>query len=104
MEKIKNSDLILKLINSMNLLIHCINEIKEEEYKKYIDKDTEEFIKEITDANYDLINEISYLRNKNKIKNKKLLELNDLFYSLYKNLDNVKIKVIKKESKENGRK
>lgn len=104
MEKIKNSDLIYNLINSMNLLIHAINGIKEEEYKKYIDKDTEEFIHEIIEANYDLTNEIKYINNKNKIKNKDLLKLNDLFYSLYKNLDNVKIKVIKKESKENGRK
>lgn len=104
MEKIKNSDLIYNLINSMNLLIHAINGIKEEEYKKYIDKDTEEFIHEIINANYDLTNEIKYINNKNKIKNKELLKLNDLFYSLYKNLDNIKIKVIKKESKENGRK
>ena len=104
MEKIKNSDLIYNLINSMNLLIHAINSIKEEEYKKYIDKDTEEFIHEIIEANYDLTNEIKYINNKNKIKNKELLKLNDLLYSLYKNLDNVKIEVIKKESKENGRK
>ena len=104
MEKIKNSDLIYNLINSMNLLIHAINSIKEEEYKKYIDKDTEEFIHEIINANYDLTNEIKYINNKNKIKNKELLKLNDLVYSLYKNLDNVKIEVIKKESKENGRK
>lgn len=104
MEKIKNSDLIYNLINSMNLLIHAINGIKEEEYKKYIDKDTEEFIHEIINANYDLTNEIKYINNKNKIKNKELLKLNDLFYSLYKNLDNIKIKVIKKESKENDRK
>lgn len=96
MEKIKNSDLILKLINSMNLLIHAINGIKEEEYKKYIDKDTEEFIHEIIEANYDLTNEIKYINNKNKIKNKELLKLNDLLYSLYKNLDNIKIEVIKK--------
>lgn len=104
MEKIKNSDLIYNLINSMNLLIHAINDIAEEDYKKYIDKDTEEFIHEIIEANYDLTNEIKYLNNKNKITNKELLKLNDLFYSLYKNLDNNKIKVIKKESKENGRK
>lgn len=103
MEKIKNSDLIFKLINSMNLLIHVINDIKEEDYKKYIDKDTEEFIHEIIEANYDLTNEIKYINNKNKIKNKDLLKLNELLYSLYHNLDNVKIKVIKKESKENGR-
>ena len=79
MEKIKNSDLIYNLINSMNLLIHAINSIKEEEYKKYIDKDTEEFIHEIINANYDLTNEIKYINNKNKIKYKKLLKLNDLF-------------------------
>lgn len=104
MEKIKNSDLILKLINSMNLLIHAINDIAEEDYKKYIDKDTEEFIHEIIEANYDLTNEIKYLRNKNKVKDKDLLELNEMLHSLYKNLDNIKIKVIKKENKENGRK
>lgn len=104
MEKIKDNDLIYRLVNSMNLLIHVINNIKEEEYKKYIDKDTEEFIHEIIVANYDLTNEIKYLNNKNKITNKELLKLNDLFYSLYKNLDNIKIKVIKKESKENDRK
>lgn len=104
MEKIKNSGLIFKLISSMNLLIHVINIIKEEEYKKYIDKDTEEFIHEIIEANFDLTNEIQYLRNKDKVKDKDLLELNEMVYSLYKNLDNVKIKVIKKESKENGRK
>lgn len=50
----------------MNLLIHVINEIKEEDYKKYIDKDTEEFIHEIIEANYDLTNEIKYINNKNK--------------------------------------
>lgn len=66
MEKIKDSDLIFKLINSMNLLIHAINDIKEDDYKKYIDKDTEEFIHEIIEANYDLTNEINHLRNKNK--------------------------------------
>lgn len=96
MEKIKNSDLIYNLINSMNLLIHAINDIAEEDYKKYIDKDTEEFIHEIIEANYDLTNEIKYLRNKNKVKDKDLLELNEMLHSLYKNLDNIKIKVIKK--------
>lgn len=85
MEKIYDSDLIYRLVNSMNLLIHIINDIKEDDYKKYIDKDTEEFIEEIINANYDLANEI-------------MLKL------LYKNLDNIKVKVIKKESKENDRK
>ena len=95
MGKIKDSDLIYHLINSMNLLIHIIDNIKEEDYKKYIDKDTKEFIEEITDANYDLANEIM---------NIDLLEINEMINSLNKNLDNIKIKVIKKESKENGRK
>ena len=104
MEKIKDSDLIYSLINSMNLLIHIINDIKEEDYKKYIDKDTGEFIEALIDGNKDLTINLSYLRNKNNVKNKDLLKLNDLFFSLYHNLDNVKIKVIKKESKENGRK
>ena len=104
MEKIKDNNLIYRLVNSMNLLIKAINDIREEDYKKYIDKDTEEFIHEIIEANYDLTNEIKYINNKNKIKNKDLLKLNELFYSLYKNLDNFKIEVIKKEGKENGRK
>lgn len=104
MEKIKNSDLILNLINSMNLLIKVINDIAEEDYKKYIDKETEDFIIEITDANLDLTNEIRYLRNKDKVKDKNLLELNEMLYSLYKNLDNVKIEVIDKRRNENGRK
>lgn len=104
MEKIYDSDLICKLMNSMKLLFRLINDIKEEDYKKYIDKDTEEFIEAIIDLNMDLTINLSYLRNKNKVKDKDLLKLNDLVYSLYNNLDNVKIKVIKKESKENGRK
>lgn len=94
MEKIYDSDLIYRLVNSMNLLIHIINVIKEDDYKKYIDKDTEEFIEEIINANYDLANEIM---------NIDLHEINEMLKSLYKNLDNIKIKVIKKESKENGR-
>lgn len=104
MEKIKNSDLIFNLINSMNLLIKAINDIKEDDYKKYIDKETEDFIIEITDANLDLTNKIRYLRNKDKVKDKNLLELNEMLYSLYKNLDNVKIEVIDKRRNENGRK
>lgn len=96
MEKIKDNNLICNLVKSMTLLINILNDIKEEDYKKYIDKDIEEFIHEIIDANFDLTNEISYLRNKNKIKDKDLLKINELFYSLYNNLDNVKIKVIKK--------
>ena len=95
MEKIYDSDLIYRLVNSMNLLIHIINDIKEDDYKKYIDKDTEEFIEEIIDANYDLADEIM---------NIDLHEINEMLKSLYKNLDNIKIEVIKKESKENGRK
>lgn len=95
MEKIYDSDLIYRLVNSMNLLIHIINDIKEDDYKKYIDKDTEEFIEEIIDANYDLADEII---------NIDLHEINEMLKSLYKNLDNIKIEVIKKESKENGRK
>ena len=95
MEKIYDSDLIYRLVNSMNLLIHIINDIKEDDYKKYIDKDTEEFIEEIIDANYDLADEIM---------NIDLHEINEMLKSLYKNLDNIKIEVIKKESKENSRK
>lgn len=104
MEKIQDSDLICKLINSMKLLVQHINDIKEEDYKKYIDKDTEEFIEALIDLNSDLTIKLSYLKNKYKVKDKDLLKLNDLVYSLYNNLDNVKIKVIKKEIKENGRK
>lgn len=95
MEKIYDSELIYRLVNSMNLLIHVINDIKEDDYKKYIDKDTEEFIEEIIDANYDLANEIM---------NIDLHEINEMLKSLHKNLDNIKIEIIKKESKENGRK
>lgn len=95
MEKIYDSDLIYRLVNSMNLLIHIINDIKEDDYKKYIDKDTEEFIEEIINANYDLANEIM---------NIDLHEINEMLKLLYKNLDNIKVKVIKKESKENDRK
>lgn len=104
MEKIQDSDLICELMNSMKLLVQRINDIREEDYKKYIDKETEEFIKALIALNKNLTIKLSYLRNKNKVKDKDLLKLNDLVYSLYNNLDNVKIEVIKKESKENGRK
>lgn len=104
MEKIKDNDLIYHLVNSARLLIRAINDIAEEDYKKYIDKETEDFIQEMVDANYDLTNKIRYLRNKDKVKDKDLLELNEMLYSLYKNLDNVKIEVINKRRNENGRK